>query len=257
MRVAGLMSGSGTNIIKILEKQRELKEQEGESPYQLSCLFSDVADPNRCKIREIARQFNIEYKVKDIKNFYESHGHNSIRDMNLRQEYDKNTLGYLRETRIDCVALGGYMSIVTDVIFNVIPTINVHPADLSIIDKETGRRKFTGDHAVRDAILAGEPEIRSSTHIATAEVDGGPLLIISNPVNIELPDSISIEDLKKEENKQLLEEIVASHQNRLKEIGDWVIFPLTFIKIARGLVAIDEKGLVYIEDQACPNGLKV
>lgn len=257
MRVAGLMSGSGTNIIKILEKQRELKEQEGESPYQLSCLFSDVADPDKCKVREIAREFNLEYKIKDIRKFYESQGHNSIRDMNLRHEYDKNTLTFLKEKRIDCVALGGYMSIVTDVIFDAIPTINVHPADLSIIDQATGKRKFTGDHAVRDAILAGKNEIRSSTHIATAEVDGGPLLLISKPVKIELPSTLTIEDLKREENKQTLEEITNLHQNKLKEAGDWVIFPLTLIYIAKGLVSIDENGLVFIEDQACPHGLKL
>ena len=62
MRVAGFMSGSGTNIRKILDKQRELKQEEGQSPYELVVLFSDVADPEKCKIRQIARDYNLNYQ---------------------------------------------------------------------------------------------------------------------------------------------------------------------------------------------------
>ncbi|NVM31269.1 MAG: formyl transferase [Candidatus Helarchaeota archaeon] len=257
MQVAGFMSGSGTNIRKILEKERELKQQEGETPYKLVFLFSDVADPKKCKIREIAKEYNLPFHINDIWEFYRSRGHTSKRDLNLRREYDMVTLEELKEKQIDCVALGGYMSIVTDVIFDAHPTINVHPADLSIIDEKTSKRKFTGDHAVRDAILAGEPEIRASTHIATADVDGGPLLLISKPVQIEFPDSVSLDDLKKEENKDLLEEIADSHQDALKKIGDWVIFPLSLIYIAKGLVALDEEGTIYIEEKPRPHGLKL
>lgn len=257
MRVAGFMSGSGTNIRKILEKQLELNQQEGQSPYELVVLFSDIEDSEKCKIRTIAKEYHLSYKTNDIWKFYRSRGHTTKRDMTVRREFDKVTLEYLQENRVDCVALGGYMSIVTEVIYEAYPTINVHPADLAIIDKQTGRRKFTGDHAVRDAILAGQPEIRSSTHVATAEVDGGPLVLISRPVVVEFPSSITLEDLTKEENKQFLEEIADSHQDKLKEIGDWVIFPLSLIYIAKGLVAINEDGKIYIEDQFCPHGLRL
>ncbi|MFX1294709.1 MAG: hypothetical protein ACFFD2_07625, partial [Promethearchaeota archaeon] len=57
MRVAGFMSGSGTNIRKILEKEHELKQKEGSSPYELVFLFSDVADSSKCRIREIAEEY--------------------------------------------------------------------------------------------------------------------------------------------------------------------------------------------------------
>jgi folate-dependent phosphoribosylglycinamide formyltransferase PurN len=255
MRVAGLMSGSGTNIRKILEKQRELEKNEGQAPYKMVCLLSDVRDPEKCKIRQIARDYNLDYKINDIWEFYRKRGQTNKRDMKLRREFDGITLEYLKEKRVNCVALGGYMSIVTEVIFGALPTINVHPADLSIRDS-TGKRKFTGDHAVRDAILAGAKEIRSSTHIATAEVDGGPLLLISEPVMINLPDSITLQDLKKEENRELLEEITDSHQNQLKEKGDWVIFPQTLLYLAKGLVAVEEDGSLIIDGEPRPDGLK-
>lgn len=257
MRVAGFMSGSGTNIRKILEKEQELKQTEGKSPYELVFLFSDVVDPNKCKIRAIAEEYNLPFQINDIWEFYKSRGHTTKRDMNLRKEFDSMTLWILKEHQIDCVALGGYMSIVTDVIFEAFPTINVHPADLSIVEKSSGRRKFTGDHAVRDAILAGASEIRASTHLATAEVDGGPILFISKPVEINLPSSLTLDMLKDETQKSQLEEITDSHQDQLKQIGDWVIFPISLIYIAEGLIAIDEKGKIYIENHACPYGMKL
>lgn len=257
MRVAGFMSGSGTNIRKILEKQYELRDQEGESPYELVFLFSDVEDPNKSRIREIAKEYNLPFKINDIWDFYRSRGHTTKRDLGVREEFDRITLGYLKDQKIDCVALGGYMSIVTRVIFQAYPTVNVHPADLSILDPKTGRRKFTGDHAVRDAILAGATEIRASTHLATAEVDGGPVLLISKPVPIKRPLSISLEELKAPHKKEMLENLADNHQDELKRVGDWVIFPLTLIYIARGQVAVDEKGRIYIEDQARPQGLRL
>lgn len=257
MRVAGFMSGSGTNIRKILEKQKALEQEEGKSPYKLVLLFSDVEDPAKCKIREIATEYNLPYRINDIWTFYRSRGHTTKRDMNVRKEFDKETLEYLQENNIDCIALGGYMSIVTEILFEVFPTINVHPADLSIIDLSSGKRKYTGDHAVRDAIVGGEPEIRSSTHIATAEVDGGPLLLISKPVKVTLPPNITVADLAKSENNSLLSDLEDFHQNQLKEVGDWVIFPLSLIYLGKGLIEIDEKGLLYIDGQLCPHGLKL
>jgi len=257
MRVAGFMSGSGTNIRKILEKEQELKQQEGIAPYEMVFLFSDVADPSKCKIQEIANEYNLPYQINDIWEFYKARGEITKRDMNIRREYDEITLGYLKEYDVDCVALGGYMSIVTEIIFEAIPTINVHPADLSIIDETTGKRKFTGDDAVRDAILAGAFEIRASTHIATAAVDGGPLLLISKPVKIKIPPKISLEKLKTDQNKELLKSLTETHQNKLKKIGDWVIFPLSLIYLAKGVISIDDKGIVYIEGKPAPKGLRL
>ncbi|MDD1778823.1 MAG: formyl transferase, partial [Candidatus Helarchaeota archaeon] len=199
----------------------------------------------------------IPYQINDLWEFYKARGQTTKRDMTVRREYDAVTLGYLKDHNIDCVALGGYMSIVTEVIFNAIPTINVHPADLSIMDAKTGKRKFTGDNAVRDAILAGVTEIRASTHIATAAVDGGPLLFISKPVPIKLPPKLSSDDLKTDQKKELLKNLTDTHQNELKKVGDWVIFPLSLIYIAKGLVAVDEKGGVYIENRSVPKGLRL
>ena len=255
MRVAGFMSGSGTNIRKILEHQQKLG---ADTPYKMVFLFSNNPNPDKCKIREIASEYNLEFKINSLKEFYEKKGVKDRRNLEVRKEYDKITANLLQERDIDAIALGGYMAIITDEIFGKFPTFNVHPADLSIINSDTEKRKYTGDNAVMDAILAGEKELRSSVHIATAEVDGGPLILISKSVNVKLPPNIKLDDLKKSENQELLEEISDNHQDRLKEIGDWVIFPLTLEYVARGYIQYDEENNeLYYKEKSIPNGLKL
>ncbi|MHA1268445.1 MAG: phosphoribosylglycinamide formyltransferase [Candidatus Helarchaeota archaeon] len=254
MKLAGFMSGSGTNIRKIIEYQKQFQE---EPPYELVFLFSNNPNPSKCRIKEIASEYNIEYKINSLKDFYEKKGLKDYRNLEVRKEYDKITTNWLKERDIDAVALGGYMAIVTDEIFNNFITINVHPADLSIIDPITKKRKFTGDNAVRDAILAGEKEIRSSVHLATAEVDGGPIILISKPVDIKLPNNINLDDLKKPENISLLNKISDEHQNKLKEVGDWVIFPLAIEYIARGFIGHDSNNKLYFKGNLIPNGIRL
>jgi folate-dependent phosphoribosylglycinamide formyltransferase PurN len=147
---------------------------------------------------------------------------------------------------IDVLALGGYMSFIT-----LRRCINVHPADLSILTSD-GRRKYTGDHAVQDAIAAGEKILRSSTLWTDQGVDTGPLLMVSRPVVVELP--IPLEELKKDEKR--LAEIAGLHQNRLKERGDWEIFPRTIEMIAKGRFALDEANNVYVDGIPVPEGYR-
>jgi hypothetical protein len=60
----------------------------------------------------------------------------------------------------------------------------VHPADLNI-RKSDGRRTFTGDYAVPDAILAGQSYTKSSIHIVTEGIDEGPLVVQSKKMMVE------------------------------------------------------------------------
>jgi len=148
---------------------------------------------------------------------------------------------------IDAIALGGYRSYIT-----LNRCVNVHPADLSIRLPD-GRRKYVGDYAVRDAIAAGENTLRASTLWTDEGVDTGPLLMVSDPLSVELP--LPLETLRKD-NKRFLQ-IVKEHQKRLKEVGDWMIFPLTIEMIARGRFGLDEDNRVYVDGKPVPNGYKV
>ncbi|MCW3979394.1 MAG: formyltransferase family protein, partial [Candidatus Bathyarchaeota archaeon] len=130
---------------------------------------------------------------------------------------------------------------------------NVHPADLSIMDDE--ERKYVGIHVVRDTILAGETEIRASTHVVREKVDHGEILVISEPVHVKLPEGATLDAL--EQDKKLLAKVVDEHQDLLKERGDWVIYPLTLQMIAEGRFALDGEGNIYLDGELAPRGFRL
>jgi folate-dependent phosphoribosylglycinamide formyltransferase PurN len=134
-------------------------------------------------------------------------------------------------------------------LINAFLGINVHPADLSIKNSD-GTRKYTGDHAVRDAILAGEEYIRSSTHIIEEKVDYGKILLISAPLPIILPPNFDAS------NPEHVKEAEKFNQNRLKERGDWIIFPRTIKDVANGRYSTDEHGKLYYDTTLLSDGLK-
>jgi folate-dependent phosphoribosylglycinamide formyltransferase PurN len=147
---------------------------------------------------------------------------------------------------VDVIALGGYMSFIT-----LDRCVNVHPADLSILTAQ-GQRRYVGDHAVLDALLAGEKVLRASTLWTDQGVDTGPLLMVSAPLSVTLPEPI--EALRKDEER--LAKVAALHQERLKEIGDWQIFPRTVEMIAKGRFALDEDKRVHVDGRPVPDGYR-
>lgn len=50
MQVAGLMSGSGSNLRKIIEFEKQLKKVRDKSPYPVVVIFSDCFDSNALQI---------------------------------------------------------------------------------------------------------------------------------------------------------------------------------------------------------------
>ena len=83
-------------------------------------------------------------------------------------------------------------------------------------------------------------------------MDTGPVLMVSKPLRVELPEPL--DKLRKDQKN--LELVVNQHQERLKEIGDWKIFPATIEMIARGRFAIDSSGKVYVDGRHMPHGYR-
>ncbi|MBN1833535.1 MAG: formyl transferase [Deltaproteobacteria bacterium] len=249
MRVAAFMSGSGTNIIRLLERERLLRSRDGSSPYEVIFIFSDRSD-GLCHGERIAHETGIPYFSYDIRAFYRLRGLprrvNILEGLSARKEYDRVAAGLIATFEIDVVALGGYMSYTT-----LNRCVNVHPADLSIL-AQNGERRYVGDNAVFDAIAAGETTLRSSTLWTDQGVDTGPLLMVSDPLQVELPESLDL--LVK--NKEKLIKAAEAHQDRLKEIGDWKIFPQTIEMIARGRFALDESNNVHVDGDPVPQGYR-
>ncbi len=248
MRVAAFMSGSGTNIRRLLERERELMAK-GEHTFQVVFIFSDRSDGS-CKGEALALEYGIPYFSYDIRRFHQIRGIKRTiltpEGMEARKEFDQIPKRLVECFEVDLIALGGYMSYTT-----LKRCVNVHPADLSILDRD-GKRKYVGDRAVLDAILGGEKVLRSSTLWTDEGVDTGPLLMVSGPLEVELPRPL--EELK--EDMELLESLAKDHQERLKVVGDWKIFPRTIELISQGRFALDEKGGVYFDGRPVTMGYR-
>jgi folate-dependent phosphoribosylglycinamide formyltransferase PurN len=257
MRVACFVSGSGTNARKIID----FSHREGSS-YDVALIFTDVRDDRlkrdgskRCRAKDIAEEHGIGYECVDIRDFYKARGVKRAGDLKLRPEFDRLVLDAVEPHAIDVVALAGYMSVTTQPLLERFDgrMFNVHPADLSIMEGD--ERKYVGIHVVRDAILAGETEIHASTHVVREKVDHGEILVISEPVQVKLPEGVALDDLG--QDRKLLAKVVDAHQDTLKERGDWVVYPLTLQMIAEGRFALDGKGNVYLDGEVVRYGLRL
>lgn len=237
MRVAGFMSGSGSNLKKIIERS--------EAPYEVVVIFSDNPESNA---KNIGNQYGIPVITRDMTEFYKEKN-KPITDLEVRREFDSMTVDSIGPIGIDVVAYAGYMKVATAPLINAFLGVNVHPADLSITAR--GNRKFVGHHAVRDAILAGEKRIRSTTHIVEGVVDDGRILMISSPLEVNLSRDFNSKD------KDQVKSAENYWQSKLKESGDWVIFPKTLEYIAQGRYSQDEKGNLYFEGKPIPSGLSL
>jgi|GEM_PF-685184 len=95
-----------------------------------------------------------------------------------RETFDAETAAMLRPFAVDAVVLLGYLFVITEPLLAAFPDriINLHDADLTLRDAGGGPR-YSGLHATRDAILAGERETRSSVHLVTHQLDAGPVIV--------------------------------------------------------------------------------
>jgi folate-dependent phosphoribosylglycinamide formyltransferase PurN len=249
MRVAAFMSGSGTNILKLLDLEKNLRAKEGVSPFEIVFVFSDRSD-GTCLGEKMAYARGIPYISYDIRTFHKIRGLERTtatpEGLSARKEYDKVAATVVKAFDIDVIVLGGYMSYLT-----LDRCVNVHPADLSILTPD-GQRKYVGDRAVLDAVSAGERFLRSSTIWTDQGVDTGPLLMVSPPLEVNLPEPL--ESLLV--NQEKLARVAEDHQRRLKEVGDWQILPRTIEMIARGRFALDKHNRVYVDGHPAPSGFR-
>lgn len=225
MRVACLLSGTGSTARAICEHAK----RNPHAGYEVVCLFSDTADEEKCSIRKIAEEFKLPCSVRDIGEFYRSHGHSNKKDMQLREQFDALTAQWLAQNNVQVVALAGYMSLVTAPIWKAFVTLNSHPADLARRG-EDGRRKYVGAHATYDSIRGGEREIKASIIVVNEGVDAGPLLMRSRSVSVPPIEGKSDEHIRA---------IARDVQNELKKEGDIPAYCTALAWMARGLITLD------------------
>jgi phosphoribosylglycinamide formyltransferase-1 len=148
MRLAVLVSGSGTILRAMIE--------EG---LPVSVVLSD----RPCTGLDLAQQHGIAAELAD-RAVYGGFGPAFDRDA-----FTTAVAATLVAHQVDLVAMAGFGTVMTGAIHKAFPdrVLNTHPALLPA---------FPGWHGVRDALAAGVPETGCTVHLATLEMDAGPIL---------------------------------------------------------------------------------
>lgn len=173
MRVVVLFSGGASGARYLFSKNRSEKTN-----YEIVAGITDNEDSPGV---EVFSRRNLPVKVVSKKNFFS----NSGQSPKSKYGYFKKLTGIVKEYEPDLLFLSGFMQVIRQPLLRTYAgrMLNVHPADLTI--KKDGERKYRGDDAVYEAILAGEHELRSTVHFVTKQVDKGPIVVVSKPVSIE------------------------------------------------------------------------
>jgi phosphoribosylglycinamide formyltransferase-1 len=143
--VAVLASGSGTILAALLEAGIPVEVVVADRP---------------CRALEVAREAGVPVELVERR----SYGKDFDRDA-----YTAELTAALARHDVELVAMAGFGTVLTGAVHDAYPgrILNTHPALLPA---------FKGWHAVRDALEAGVKVTGCTVHVATPEVDEGPIL---------------------------------------------------------------------------------
>ena len=118
-----------------------------------------------------------------------------------RAAYTHRVVEALRRHEVDLVAMAGFGTILGGEIHRAFPgrIVNTHPALLPA---------FKGWHAVRDALAAGVKVTGCTVHLATVEVDEGPILAQEAVPVLPDDDAESLHERIKEVERRLYPKVL-------------------------------------------------
>ena len=145
MRIAVLASGSGTLLDAILSAE-------------LPVVVTLVDRP--CAAQQVSARHGVECVLVERTDFTESFD---------RDGYTDDVVKALDAFDLDLIVMAGFGTILGQPVHDVYPhrILNTHPALLPA---------FPGWHGVRDALAYGVKVTGCTVHVATLEVDAGPIL---------------------------------------------------------------------------------
>ncbi|HEX9991769.1 MAG TPA: phosphoribosylglycinamide formyltransferase [Acidimicrobiales bacterium] len=145
MRIGVLVSGSGTILDAILEERLPVAVVVADRP---------------CRALKVAESHGVDAVLVERRRFDEGFD---------REAYSAEVAGVLQSYDVELVAMAGFGTILGRPVHEAFPgrILNTHPALLP---------SFPGWHAVRDALAHGVKVTGCTIHVATVEVDAGPIL---------------------------------------------------------------------------------
>lgn len=200
----------------------------------VGCLCSQPS----CIERQRLHRAHIPHILHDLRAFYAERDA-PISDLELRKDFDRAAVSNLSYFRPDLIVLCGYQYLVTEPLLSAFPNrvINVHHSDMCDLDGD-GMPRYRGLHAVRDAIMNGERETRSTVHLVTPQLDAGPPLVRSRafPVQREL-----VESARRRRSIHILKAYAYAHREWMLEESWGPLLALTIALFARGEVEGDDR----------------
>ena len=237
MRVAGLLSGSGKSLIAIIDRQRQLEKQD-ECNFEVVGLFSD--NP-KSQAEAIGTSNDLPFFINNIRAFYRDKGE-KLNNLEIRREFDRQTVEFFKPLHPDVVVYAGYVWATVEPLVLEFMGINCHPADLRVV--RDGRRAYAGANGVKDALLAGETRLYSTLHLVSAEIDHGPILLVSEPIMVMDDDAMSFQDKMR-------------YHLRLLNENSRKLFARAIDEISRGSFTIEDTGHLAYNGISIPDGFQI
>lgn len=149
-RVAVLISGSGTNMVSLIEAAKS-----ADCPYEVVLVLSNIADAAGL---QKARDLGVEAIALPHRDFAKD-----------REAHEKAVHAELQSRNVEALALAGYMRILTPWLVKEWEgrMLNIHPSLLPL---------YPGLDTHARAIAAGDAEAGCTVHIVTEGMDEGPIL---------------------------------------------------------------------------------
>lgn len=175
MRLCVLVSGSGTILEAMIESGLDVALVSSDRP---------------CRGLDVARGDQIDALLVDRADF------GGFSPQFDRSGYSVALANELTSRDIDLVAMAGFGTIMTAEFHKAFPgrVLNTHPSLLP---------RFKGWHAVRQAIEAGAQETGCTVHVATEELDAGPILAQRRVAVLTSDDEATLHERIKEVERTL------------------------------------------------------
>jgi phosphoribosylglycinamide formyltransferase-1 len=148
VRLAVLVSGSGTILLAMFDAGLPVTTVLADRP----CAGLDLAEERGAAAELVDRT-----------------AYGGFGDGFDREGFTATVASTLVAHQVDLVAMAGFGTVLTQAVHDAFPRriLNTHPALLPA---------FPGWHGVRDALAAGVEETGCTVHLATLEMDAGPIL---------------------------------------------------------------------------------
>jgi phosphoribosylglycinamide formyltransferase-1 len=179
VRLAVLASGSGTLLDAILDAR-------------LPVVTSIVDRP--CRAQDVAAAHGVECVLVERPDYGPTFD---------RDGYTKLVVATLEAHDVDLVVMAGFGTVLGEAAFDAYPgrILNTHPALLPA---------FKGWHAVRAALDAGVKVTGCTVHVATVEVDDGPILAQEAVPVLDGDDEASLHERIKVVERRLYIDTIAA-----------------------------------------------